>query len=631
MEWPKKEVYICVSLYKKPWEKHSFRSASIFNTNMSFLYIISIAATILAVPIGIVTIIYARRQLREARKANEVSQSVHQSGLIVGHERITGAPLPPLRWIASQEQDTKVFRGDIPQRPKVFDERQELQAEITAPPTSDTGRVFVAIGIRGVGKSQLAGAIARQRMAAQWRLVAWINAEDLENMTIGLRQVAIDLELCTDQLNTYDAALKVRHWLEVNGDKCLIIFDNATDANDVRRFLPAHGRADIIITGYHQDLSSLGTPVSVGVFSPEQATNFLQARTGIPASAEALGLAGDLGFLPLALSQAAAVIVGRKLDYSTYRSSLAAAQVIDYLQESPIDPYPQSVAAAVVLSLTAVEASGNGAVCRQIMELIAVMSPQGFRRTTLHAVAERGVRNAFIPNRRGSAIGSPQEVEAALQKLAESSLLSWTMNGSAVAVHRLIARIVRERADHERTMPATAKQVIRAHFYLTYNRSLDKVEIREQTDKFFQGQFVARHYANAVNSLLGKIYHDAQFPELLLDEEITYTLSAVENLEPFTRTLSRTSQFGLTMLREGAEFYILGFQQSRLQNLVNIGELQEATTICERFLADAEKVFGANSLLAQSTKDDLAKLQKILNESDHTSPPDMNLSHEQPS
>ena len=78
---------------------------------------------------------------------------------------------------------------------------------------------------------------------------------------------------------------------------------------------------------------------------------FLAERTGLADPAGAGEVAAELGFLPLALAQAAAVIRGQHLAYGTYLERLRALPVAEYLTRRTGQPYPHGVAEAVLLSL----------------------------------------------------------------------------------------------------------------------------------------------------------------------------------------------------------------------------------------------------------------------------------------
>ena len=69
----------------------------------------------------------------------------------------------------------------------------------------------------------------------------------------------------------------------------------------------------------------------VDVFSEPEALTFLAARTGRADAGGARALAAELGWLPLALAQAAAVIAGQHLAYGTYLERLRRLPVGDLL------------------------------------------------------------------------------------------------------------------------------------------------------------------------------------------------------------------------------------------------------------------------------------------------------------
>jgi len=79
-------------------------------------------------------------------------------------------------------------------------------------------------------------------------------------------------------------------------------------------------------------VADLGAGVAVDVFTEPEALTFLADRTGSADTAGARLLAVELGRLPLALAQAAAVIAAQHLDYSTYLHRLRDKPVEELLR-----------------------------------------------------------------------------------------------------------------------------------------------------------------------------------------------------------------------------------------------------------------------------------------------------------
>jgi Domain of unknown function (DUF4062) len=334
-----------------------------------------------------------------------------------------------------------VVAGDVPQEPAGFQPRADLLAALDAPGPGGRVRVVRAVtGMRGVGKTQLAAAYARARLDEGWRLVAWVNAESTAAVLGGLAEVAAALGL--EAGDAAAAGRAVRRRLEAGGDRCLLVLDNAADPADLLPFLPAAGAARVLITSNERAVGDLGAGVAVHVFSWEEALAFLAGRTGSDDAAGARLLAGELGRLPLALAQAAAVIAAQHLDYPAYLQRLRAKPVEELLQPVSAGRYPHGLAAAVLLALDAVRAGDGMGVCGAVMDLVSVLSAAGVPRAVLHAAGQAGV----LSKENEAAAGVAAEVvDEAVGRLAGSSLLTFSTGGGTVTAHRLVMRVIRER------------------------------------------------------------------------------------------------------------------------------------------------------------------------------------------
>jgi tetratricopeptide (TPR) repeat protein len=304
------------------------------------------------------------------------------------------------------------------------------------------GSPVVLTGISGVGKTQLAAAYARARLADNWRLIAWVNARDIETLLAGLVAVAeaAGLSVGGSRPQAADVGQAVRQWLEADGSLRLLVFDDVEDPDLLRPFVPAAGAARVLINVTGEPAAELGTSVPINVFSAEEALALLGERTGLADEDGALALAVQLGYLPLALDQAAGVIAKQDVDYAAYMAKLRALSAGNFLargEDVEEQPIPPGVAETVLLAMEAASAADPIGVSIGVIELMAMLSPAVVHRDLLRAAGQAGMLLG-----RGRRVAAAM-VDQALERLNERSLLGLSLNSQAVSVHRLVAQVVR--------------------------------------------------------------------------------------------------------------------------------------------------------------------------------------------
>jgi tetratricopeptide (TPR) repeat protein len=343
--------------------------------------------------------------------------------------------------------------GDVPPRAPAFQSRESLLAAL-GKQGAGVPVVRAVTGMWGVGKTQVAAAYARLRIEEGWRLVAWVHAGDMATMLSGIGEIAKRLGMSDPDGDLEGAAAAVRHWLEADGDRCLVVFDNAIDLDGLRRILPTAGKAHVVVTSSAREASELGQSVPVDVFTEEEALDFLGERTGITDAGGAQLLAAELGYLPLALAQAAAVIAYQRLNYTTYLDRWRRLPVGTLL--SAIEPGAREVVPSVLLSMDSAGARDSSRLHSALLDLLAILSPDGVSRALLYAAAADGALKKAT-----HAIDVPVAVDPALARLAEASLLRFSGDGSTVSAHRLVMRVVRELRAQEGSLAAAAATATR--------------------------------------------------------------------------------------------------------------------------------------------------------------------------
>ena len=342
-----------------------------------------------------------------------------------------------------------VVVGNVPQAPLALQPRAELLGALRSAGPG-VSLVRAVTGMRGVGKTQVAAAYARECIDAGWRLVAWVNAEGSAEALGGLAVIADRLEITQPNASVEAIGHRVRGWLESDGAYCLVVFDNVTALTALRPYLPAAGKSQVVLNS--SSTLSLGKPVTVDVFTDVEALAFLAERTGLNDPEGARELSRELGWLPLALAQAAAAIAAQHLSFGVYLERLRSFPLRDYLAPVDGESYPRGLAEAILLSLDGVRDADRTGLCGDLLDLVAVLSPAGVSRALLHTAGQPGI----LPR-----LADPPEIDEALGRLATSSLLSFSDDGTSVTTHRLVARVARERHAHEGTLADVAVKACR--------------------------------------------------------------------------------------------------------------------------------------------------------------------------
>jgi hypothetical protein len=223
----------------------------------------------------------------------------------------------------------------------------------------------VLSGLGGVGKTQLAAQFARQlRDDGAVDLLVWVTASSREAILAGYAQATAALDLDIPNNDIEHAANRFMSWLGQTNQRWLVVLDDLSAPTDLADWWPPpNPQGRTLVTTRRRDaaLRADGRVLyDVGLFSPDEALSYLmRALTGRQRSAEAELLAADLGYLPLALAQAAAYIADRDLDCVSYRRRLTdrkktLAQLLPEPDALP-DGHRVTVDAAWALSVEAAD------------------------------------------------------------------------------------------------------------------------------------------------------------------------------------------------------------------------------------------------------------------------------------
>jgi cellulose biosynthesis protein BcsQ/tetratricopeptide (TPR) repeat protein len=286
-------------------------------------------------------------------------------------------------------------------------------------------------GLGGVGKSQLAVEYAR-RFQADYDLIWWIPSDGELSVQRSLVSLARRLALpeADDMTYTVERVLdQLRSGLPTSN--WLLIYDGAGEPRDLREYLPS-GSGHVLITSRSRSWVSQSSIIELDVFTPEESVAFLTRRWGDISLEDAERLADELGHLPLALEQAAAV---------HSETGMPLAEYLRLLIDSPgrvlADGLERSVTRTYHLAFS--QLSEQSPAAAQLLAVCSFLSSNPIA----VGILVRG-RGAPLPAALSDALHDDMKIRQAVRSLGRYALAQSDAGGDFITIHKLVRALVRD-------------------------------------------------------------------------------------------------------------------------------------------------------------------------------------------
>ncbi|MCY1144345.1 FxSxx-COOH system tetratricopeptide repeat protein [Actinoplanes sp. Pm04-4] len=355
-----------------------------------------------------------------------------------------GDDMAPVADRKLKEEKLPQVWGDVPQRNPDFTGREDF-LEILHNELSERRQTAVlpqAIhGMGGVGKSQIAIEYVH-RHSQEFDLVWWIPAEETGQILTSLTKLAQRLRLdVTPEANAAVPAVQEALSTGATGYRdWLLVFDNAEDPTEARKYFPTGGAGRILVTSRNPDWERGTRALEVDVFTREESITLLQNRNSDLSDRDADSLAKALGDLPLAIEAASAWRATTGMDTSEYLRLLNDKR-LDLLDVEPPPDYRLTVRAAWKLSLEKLAVDNLAAL--QLLQVCSFFAPEPIPRSLFTG------SNADITPELDAMLRDTYSIGRAIRDILKLALAKYDHQNNTMQIHRLIRLVLTDSMDAE--------------------------------------------------------------------------------------------------------------------------------------------------------------------------------------
>jgi tetratricopeptide (TPR) repeat protein len=336
------------------------------------------------------------------------------------------------------QQAPRRIGSNLPLRNRNFTGREDLLADLKR---RLAGGATTAVlpealhGMGGVGKSQIAIEYV-YRNSKDYQLIWWIPAEQTNSIVQSLIELGeqMGLQAGADR----SAVPAVLEALRVGRpySNWLLVFDNAENPGEVRKFFPNDGPGRVMVTSRNSQWSTMASSLEVHVFSRSESIALIKRRSPQIPQEAADSLAEALGDLPLAVEQAAVWLAETGMPAHQYLE-LFETKCAELLEVTPPADYDLPVAAAWNVSLDRLREDYPAAL--QLLQCCAFFAPEPINRDFFSAV-----RGISAPPALRAALDDPIKLSQAVREIGRYALARIDHRNSTIQVHRLVQRVLIE-------------------------------------------------------------------------------------------------------------------------------------------------------------------------------------------